>query len=452
MERVLETARMNGITMSPSNQQSRLAASLPGWALLWFAPGAPAQDVQEGPSLSLSAAYTGDLRRNTTGGQGAGTAYSDAADLGLVWVTDSLFSGARMTSSLSVMYLGGGDLSGEYLGDLQGVNNLEAGNGWKLYESWVEVGFGDSSHSLRAGVLDLNAEFDTPVTQGIFTASPFGIGSEFSQTGTRGPVCWPTTGLGLRAAGDIRDSLHWRLGAYDGAPGTDQDSFTSTRVSGDEGALFIGELEYSSERIHKLALGAWVYSAEFERIDASLLGSPAQESGNRGFYAHFDTRLGAAGAVDFDGALRAGTAAARFNAMDRYLGAAITASHFLASRPGDSLGFGVAWARVGDEYRALRSFDGQAASSAETTFELVYRAELSPWLSVLPNLQFVRDPGADPLVGDAWVAGLRFELTRDRSWRLNAQRAPAADESYARAREDTSSDNRSPVSEARVQP
>jgi porin len=91
----------------------------------------------------------------------------------------------------------------------------------------------------------------------------------------------------------------------------------------------------------------------------------------------------------------------------------------------------VAWARLGDDYLSLRSFEGQPATPAETTFELVYRAALTPWLSLLPNVQFVRDPGADPTLGDSWVAGLRFELTRERSWGLSARRQPVADDSYA---------------------
>jgi porin len=410
----------------------RLAARLPWLALAGLAPCVGAQESDDGPALSLSAAYTGDLRRNATGGRDVGTAYADAIDLGLTWVSDGFFSTARMTTSLSVMYLGGGDITGEYLGDLQGVSNLEAGNGWKLYESWVEFSFGESSHTLRAGVLDLNAEFDTPVTQEIFTASPFGIGTEFSQTGARGPVCWPTTGLGVRAAGDISSSTRWRFGVYDGAPGTNDEDFTSTRISGDEGALFVGELEYSSDRIHKLAVGAWSYTAAFERIDAPLRVAPAQEHGNHGFYAHLDARLGPIGHMDFDGALRAGTAEADFNAVEQYVGVALTARHVFAARPGDSLGLGVAYASLGDEYRALRDFDGQPASAAETIFELVYRAELTPWLALLPNVQFVNAPGADPMVGDAWVAGLRFEISRDKTWSLQTHRNAQPDSSYAR--------------------
>ena len=50
---------------------ARIAARVPWMAMsLGLALGARAQEA--GPSLSVSAAYTGDLRRNTTGGLGVG--------------------------------------------------------------------------------------------------------------------------------------------------------------------------------------------------------------------------------------------------------------------------------------------------------------------------------------------------------------------------------------------
>lgn len=394
-----------------------------------------ARDAAEGSALELGAAYTGDLRRNTTGGMSVGTAYADALDLGLSWSTDRLFPGTQLTSSLAVMYLGGDAISGERVGDLQGINNIEAPSGWRLYESWVQMSFGAASTSLRAGVLDLNAEFDTPVTQGLFIGSPFGIGTDLSQTGVRGPVVWPTTGLGLRLAGSAGGALQWRFGAYDGAPGTDDDDFTSVRVSSDEGALLIGELEYSAGRIHKLSLGSWAYTARFERIDAALRPAAPADDDNYGLYATFDVALGSAGPLDFDAALRAGTAPAEFNAVDRYFGAAVTATHLWEGRPDDALGLGVAWAHVGAPYRDVSEFDGLPAASAETLIELAYRADLTDWLALVPNLQFVADPGALRGVDDSWVVGLRFELARAHSWQLTARREAPADGSYARRNE-----------------
>ena len=104
---------------------------------------------------------------------------------------------------------------------------------------WTEFAFGGNTHTtLRAGVLDLNAEFDAPETLGLFVGSPHGIGTEFSQTGSAGPSVWPVTGLGIRAAGAWENGLSWRFGVYDGAPGSaDGTGFSDLHVSSDEGAL-----------------------------------------------------------------------------------------------------------------------------------------------------------------------------------------------------------------------
>lgn len=421
--------------MKPASKTSR--ALLP-MLVIGAGVGAPAfaQDEAAGvqPALVIGASYTGDFRRNTTGGLAVGDAYSDSIDLGVEWTTTGLFSAATMTTSVSVMHLGGGDITGRYVGDAQGINNLEADEGWYLYESWVELAFGQGSNSLRAGVLDLNAEFDTPVTSALFTQSSFGIGPDLSQSGRRGPGIWPTTGLGLRAAGDFASNVHWRFGAYDGAPGTDDGAFTDAHLSRREGALLVGEVEYAGERIHKLAFGSWSYTARFERIDADSSGA-APAHGNDGFYALVDLKLGSSGQTDFDGALRVGMADDRFNAIDRYVGAAVTATHLWASRPDDAVGLGIAYAHTGVPYRAFMNFQGRPATAAETSLELVYRAELTGWLSLLPVVQYVVDPGMDAGLRDAWIAGLRFEVSREKSWQLSARRDVKPDESYARTRE-----------------
>jgi len=139
--------------------------------LLGAGPACFADEPGDAPELQFSAGYVGDLRRNTTGGLEVGTAYAHRLDLGLAWNTSAF--GNKVTANLAVMHLGGDAVSGDFVGDLQGINNIEAPTGWRLYESWVEVSFGDSASTLRAGVLDLNAEFDTPVSQSIFLASPF---------------------------------------------------------------------------------------------------------------------------------------------------------------------------------------------------------------------------------------------------------------------------------------
>src|ERR1043166_9454894 len=121
MERVLRDPRAPA--MKPATMKTlRLALPMLGFAYLAWAQeeaaGAP-------PSLVFGAGYTGDFRRNTTGGLSVGDAYSDSIDLGVEWTTTGLFTAATMTTSLSVMHLSGPGISGKRVGDAQGINNIE---------------------------------------------------------------------------------------------------------------------------------------------------------------------------------------------------------------------------------------------------------------------------------------------------------------------------------------
>ena len=53
----------------------------------------------------------------------------------------------------------GGALS-EQVGDLQGLSNIEAPATVKLYEAWFEQTLFDDRLSFKAGLYDLNTEFD----------------------------------------------------------------------------------------------------------------------------------------------------------------------------------------------------------------------------------------------------------------------------------------------------
>jgi porin len=399
--------------------------------LLPFAPQLFAHDAQCGdgacPGLDLAAGYTADFRRNTRGGLARGNAASGLFEAGLAWRSDSLLPGAMVTTSASLIHVGGDAISGELVGDLQGLNNIEADAGWYLYDLWTEVSFGArQAASVRAGFLDLNAEFDTSDTAGFFIGPPFGIGTDLAQSGENGPGIFPVTALGLRLGGTLGDELHWRMAAYEGTPGrTDRHRFATASLQEGEGALLIGELDLTPRHLHKLAFGAWTYTTSFEPIDAAVTGDARRRRGNQGAYAMVDAPLGSSGGLRLDGMLRAGLADTRFNAVGTYVGAAMVASNLLASRPDDAIGIAVAHARTGHRFRRLQAFEGGAPARTETAVELTWRAPLVQSLALVPSVQWIASPGADRSRRAAFVAGLRFEVSFERSWTQLARATPA---------------------------
>lgn len=393
---------------------------------------ASAQDIpcaaRDCSSVAVSAGYTADLRRNTRGGVATGTAASGLLELGAAWRSDRLVPGASFTASASAIHVAGDGISGELVGDLQGLNNIEADHGWYLYDLWTELAFGaGQGASLRVGLLDLNAEFDSSDTAGFFVGPPFGIGTDIAQTGENGPAVFPVTGLGLRIGGLLGERSAWRLAAYEGTPGhTDRHRFATFGPSRDhEGALVIGELQFRPGRMHKLAFGAWSYTARFEPLDPAAAGDAAVRRGNRGAYVMVDAPLASLGGTRLDGMLRAGVADPRFNAVRHYAGAALVAGQLLPGRPDDAVGLAIAHGRTSAAWRRAQAFDGGMPRAAETQVELTWRSPLLSWLSVAPSLQWVDAPGADRRYRDAWVLGLRFEMSAGRDWPLLAQQGIA---------------------------
>jgi porin len=65
------------------------------------------------------------------------------------------------TLHIDVMNAGGGGLkpTGEMVGDLQGVNNIEAPKSTRLFEAWYEQSLLDGKLSAKAGLHDVNSEF-----------------------------------------------------------------------------------------------------------------------------------------------------------------------------------------------------------------------------------------------------------------------------------------------------
>ena len=101
----------------------------------------------------------------------------------------------------------------------------------------------------------------------------------------------------------------------------------------------------------------------------------------------------------------------KVNPVGFYAGAGAVYTGLLRSRPDDQLGLGVAAAFAGHEFQDASKEAGIDADGAEVAIELTYRAQLTPWLAVQPDLQYIVNPSFDPSVDDALALGARFEVS-----------------------------------------
>jgi porin len=403
-------------------------------AALAAAPGiSPAQDLdpiaaEDEPAVSVDATYVGDMWRNSSGGLRAGSAYMGNADVS-VTIDGSRALGLEGTSFyLDVQSIHGQGVTSRLIGDAQGVSNIEADSHLRLYELWMERSFGRrAGHSLRFGLYDLNSEFDSLDTAGLFLNSSHGVGPQLAQTGLNGPSIFPVTSLGARLQWSFSPEWSGRVALLDGVPG-DPNSPTRNRIrfGSHDGLLAVTELARSGARLHKLAVGAWAYTDRFDEI-ASSSSEDGSESrrGNNGYYAIAEGQLYAErddSAQGLNAFVRLGSANDRINRFGDFVGGGFVYTGALPNRAADRLGIAVASVGNGDSYRRAQLIDGAATDSRETTLEVSYRFGVTEWLTFQTSVQHVSNPDTAPDLRDAVAFALRFELAKGWSWPPSSRR------------------------------
>jgi porin len=385
-----------------------LAATLPAEAPLAESSGG------EGRPIDVEVVYKGDAWRNTTGGLRTGNAYLDNLDLKITVDGEAAFGIAGLELFANGVYNNGGRLSEELVGDAMVVSNIDAAYAVRFYEAWADWRPGARGPlSLRAGFYDFNTEFDTSESRGLFLHSTHGVGQEIAQVAPGGPSIFPSTGLALRAAWELSEAWRLQLAVIDGAPaGPDASPRERLHLSSDEGALLVGEMQHQSARVSKAAIGVWHHTGHY--ADVLEPDAPPSRNDNSGIYGLVDVRLLGLESDDAPGVAafaRYGMAEGRINDFDRYLGAGLRARGLSARRASDELGIAVAVGGVGGAARRVAEAAGDPRDRYEASIELTWRAPVTDWLTLQPDVQYILNPGTYSSARDALVVGIRFQLT-----------------------------------------
>ena len=366
------------------------------------------------PGVTLDVIYTGEIWQNTKGGLRRDSRYLDNLDLQLTVDMEEVFGLSGGTFFAYGLMNNGEGFSEDVVGDAQVVSNIDAPYAIRILELWYEQNLFDDNLSLLLGLYDLNSEFDANDTGSLFLNSSHGIGAEIAQTGENGPSIFPITSLAFRAAWKASEKITLKAAVLDAVPGDpDRPSRTTIDLSEDEGVLAIFEASYAHNGTKVLG-GYWVYSEEFDHLtQTDAQGMPLRQDGNDGFYFLAEQRVFSE-AEDPEQGLsvfaRYGTAEDDFNQFKSYLGLGAVYTGPIPGRDEDQLGFAIASAENGSPYKRALAAEGSFAESRETSLELTYRAQVTPWLALQPNIQYVINPGTDPMLDDALVVGLRAEI------------------------------------------
>ncbi|MEO5866931.1 MAG: carbohydrate porin [Sphingomonas sp.] len=291
----------------------------------------------------------------------------------------------------------GQTLSGR-LGDIQTADNIEAPHALRLFEAYLARSFGAKVHPvyLRAGMIDLNSQFDSTDPASLMINSSHGIAPDLSKSGVNGPSIFPFASIGTTATWAISPVVTLRAGVFDGEAGNPAKphAFIAARLRPSNGVLAIGQVDWSISKEARLEAGMWEYSA-------AQKGPDGKYAYDHGAYISYEMPL--PGAEKTQLWVRLGGANPAAQAVRVYIGGGVVRRAPLRSRPDDRLGIAIAHAIVSD-----RAVARLGLRNAETSLETTYQLKLSNRFVLQPDLDFIHHPAAAPQIENSLSFVLRF--------------------------------------------
>jgi porin len=281
-----------------------------------------------------------------------------------------------------------GEHGGDYVGDAQGFSNIDGASKTYLYELWLQQTLWKNRVRFKAGKIDANSEFATVKIAADFLNSSMG----YSPTILSFPT-YPEPRPGL--------NVFLQPGRYQVGVGllrTAQQENMWILEAGREWRFSVDELPGRS------SFGTWRMSGPVKCFDGDELDT------THGYYLVAEqaiwknTRAKKGSEQTISMFLQYGSANAEVSPFTRHLGGGVVLESPLASRPNDAIGFGITSVRFTDADEPGFERDHEAVA------EIYYRVALTRFLSLVPDFQFIRNPGG-ARSNDAFVFTPRVTLS-----------------------------------------
>jgi len=221
----------------------------------------------------------------------------------------------------------------------------------------------------------------------------------------------------VRFAAQAGPHWHFQTGIFDGdalAQDVNKNGIAFHLAQGD-GALIFSEVSFKphpNADDHTLAntfkLGGFYHTLRQPTWAAQTGGASSGGGADFGIYGLVEQELYKDGNKKITAALRGGGAPAYRNVIGWYVDVGLNFTGFLPGRENYVAGVGFArssFSRSFSDFQQATS--GTSPYDAEMIFEATYKAQLTPWWTLQPDLQVIFTPGGQKSSGDAIVLGLR---------------------------------------------
>ncbi|MNF68062.1 Porin B precursor [compost metagenome] len=428
-------------SLAPGAQAAAMFASDSPWMLGDWG-GTRTELAERGYDFTLG--YTGEMGANLHGGydDDQTARYSGQFALGTHLDLQKILGWHDAEFQLTVTQRHGDNISNDRINDprVGGFTSAQEvwgrGQTWRLTQMWIKQKYFDGALDVKFGRFGQGEDFNS------FPCDFQNLAFCGSQVGNwAGDIWynWPVSQWALRVKYNLTPELYAQIGAYEQNPSNlDRGNGFKLSGSGTQGAVIPVELVWSpavNGLPGEYRAGYYYSNAKATDVYKDSNGQPAALSGQayrsssskHGFWLGAQQQL-TSQASDHSRGLSVFANATlhdkKTNAIDNYVQAGVVYKGPFDARAKDDIGFALARVHVNPAYRKNAQAINQARGvsdyndplfrpiqDTEYSAELYYGIHLADWLTVRPNLQYIRHPGGVSQVDDALIGGIKIQST-----------------------------------------
>jgi porin len=384
-----------------------------------------------GYGMTLGLAEVSEVAGNVTGGVHRGVAYDGLTEASLGLDTQRAFGFYGGTFNISALQYHGRSLSADNLLTLQTSSGIQADRATRLWELWYQQRLLNDKVDIKIGEQSLDQEFIVSQNAGLFMNTMFGWPLVPSADLPGGGPAYPLAALGGRVRAALTPNITVLAGVFNGSPtarfnsgDAQQRNASGTSFPLNGGELVFGEVQYSfpgnggmvypggSEPLPgTYKLGFWYDSEPFSDLlydtdHVSLAspnsnGNPLQRRGNYSIYAVADQtvwKISESGVRALSAFARVMGAPQDRNLISLSVNAGLVLREPIEHRDEDSVGIAMGYGRISknasDFDKQSQALNGGFRRTGETFIEVTYQAQVTNWMQLQPDVQYVFNPGA----------------------------------------------------------
>lgn len=387
--------------------------------------------------VTFTSSFVFDVLADPVGGMKTGqTVYDHSWGMDLEVDLEKAFGWKGGIFHTSALWRAGANISQKYIGNVFTASSIFGSEEFKFYALYLDQKFLDDKLSIRVGRFTAGDECAASPLYWIYVNNSID-GNPQSLPINMPFLTYPNATWGARAKVTLPHDLYSYSGIFNGDPNVGRNSMHgfdfSLRLK--RGVFLIEEVGWTPNQAPgseglpgNYKFGAFYHSGTFRQFyrdsyggSSVVSGRPlAKHIGNWGMYWQADQMIYRENGTSDQGlTLWSATtyAPADLNQFPLFVDGGIIYKGLIPYRDQDVAAVGTSYGLWSNEIRRLEQdnmdYNGstQHRQVYEMMFDFTYKAQITPWLYIQPDMQYILHPGGTGYIRDAYVIGFRTGVT-----------------------------------------